>query len=574
MRWQFSIILAMSTFLVTLASGEVRTWIDKNGQRLSAEYVGFNNGSVVLKQGIRKYRVPLSTLSDEDQKYVQQKVTEAAKDAPATPNETTQPTGSKATTDPELLELLASIPKPSPVLSIKAERRTWTDNQRRQVTAKFVRVNEEGHVVLELSTAKLQVFPMNTFVRPDIEYIRALLEADSEVRLANAERQAIIDQITVPIPLQFDAMTWREWTDKNGNRIVASLNRVDERQNVYLALENRVTRNFQLSDFSPADLQYIRDEIVLGPDEKAIVDAIPRPSPDFFEQPEMRVWTDRVGNQRTARMSRVDMNGKIIFYYENRSQGGIDLAALSHKDLEYVRDYLENDGPAVIFPPGEFQPLTSTQEDDGERTWTDRKGVKLNGKLKERKGELVYFESGGKTLSFPYLGLSGNDQRLVSEEMNRRARERRASSAVASSSSSPSYPSQGYGSSNSNYGAGSYPDYGSSSGNSDYGSGGYTDYGSGSSSNYGSGGSGLTYEFHCPKCNASWTDNTPISSHSCASSGSSRSSGLSGSSRSRGSTSTSGSAMTAYGAGKVVGGVLMVVLLVGGLGFAVKLLAG
>lgn len=584
MRWKFVIAVTLLALSFTEAFGEVRTWIDKNGQRISAEYIGFKDGVVVLMQGVRRYRVPLSTLSDADQDYVRQKITEEAKKSTNPSDESSRPAGekSKPSADAEMLALLDSIPKPSSPLTMRAETRVWTDHQGRNVSAKFLRVNEEGAVVLQMTATKTQTVPLETFVRTDIEYIRALLEADAEVKRAKAERQAIIDQISIPTPTLFKATTWRDWTDKNGSQLVASFSRISQQQSIYLELETGLIRSFPLEDFSPADLQYIRDMLKVQPEEQAVIDSIPKPTPRLFEQPETRVWTDRGGNQRSARFTGVQESGSVTLRYETHSSTAVPIEALSRKDLEYVRDYVENDAPAVIFPLGEFQPLTSTQEADGERIWTDRRGVKLNGKLKDWKGDLVHFESGGKTLTFPYAGLSANDQKAVSEEIIRRSNERRASASVASNSS-PSYPSRGYGSSNypgygrnlnsgsgsssnSNYGSSSNSNYGSSS-NSNYGSSGYSDY---SSSDYSGYGGGLVYEFSCSRCGATWTDSSPISSHSCASSSSSRSSGLSGSSRSRAANRSSGSSMSAYGAGQVVGTVFLVVLTLGGVVFLVS----
>lgn len=180
MRWKSVIAITLLALSITEASGEVRTWIDKNGQRITAEYLGFKDGVVVLMQGVRKYRVPLSTLSDADQEFVRQKVTEEAEKAKTTPDDSSQPAGAKPKTsaDAELLALLDSIPKPTPKLFEQAGTRVWTDRSGNQRSARFAGVREDGSVTLRFETYSSSTVAIEALARKDLEYIRDYVEND------------------------------------------------------------------------------------------------------------------------------------------------------------------------------------------------------------------------------------------------------------------------------------------------------------------------------------------------------------------------------------------------------------
>jgi hypothetical protein len=161
--------LCLATALILLPTlvhaGESRSWTDRQGRQIEAEFVRVFNGTAILKQGTRILSVPLNNLSEADQAFVNN-------DGEAPPEEVAQPTPLDAPTAPE--------------------KRTWTDLNGNQIEATFVRLHA-SQVVLEAG-GRVKSLDIEKFTDDDHAYVKQLLVAQGDQGQADALDQYLANQ--------------------------------------------------------------------------------------------------------------------------------------------------------------------------------------------------------------------------------------------------------------------------------------------------------------------------------------------------------------------------------------------
>ncbi len=177
-----------------VAAAGKRTWTDRSGRQISAKFVRVHEGDVVLLRGGRVVKLPFSTLSDGDRKYVTEQLEDEGKPRSArsgakkglTPVEP-GPAGDESADDRPADDGPADDGPAeelgTPTASVD-EYRTWTDARARQVVAKFVRVTE-GNIVL-LKDGKEVSFPFVNFSKQDQRHVASLLRSRGQEYLIPA----------------------------------------------------------------------------------------------------------------------------------------------------------------------------------------------------------------------------------------------------------------------------------------------------------------------------------------------------------------------------------------------------
>jgi hypothetical protein len=133
--------------------------------------------------------------------------------------------------------------------------RTWTDNQGRQISAKFIRV-QGGVVVLQQGNKPVSI-PLSRLSKADQEFIREELEKQGKLPPASMPAGPTPQpEAVTPIPV---ASPVRTWTDIDGNELTANLAGVAG-ENVVLVKDGR-RLTFPLDHFVAADQEYIRKQL-------------------------------------------------------------------------------------------------------------------------------------------------------------------------------------------------------------------------------------------------------------------------------------------------------------------------
>ncbi len=77
MKLRNIIAIGILVGVCSLAAGEARIWTDQEGRTATAEFVGLEGETLILKKGARTIRVPLANFSAEDQEYVHTQIEKA-----------------------------------------------------------------------------------------------------------------------------------------------------------------------------------------------------------------------------------------------------------------------------------------------------------------------------------------------------------------------------------------------------------------------------------------------------------------------------------------------------------------
>ena len=174
--------------------------------------------------------------------------------------------------------------------------RTWTDNQGKQIKAKFVRVHQ-GNVVLSVGRRVITV-PFGNFSPEDQDYIRQELKAKGQEHLLPPAGQTggalpglrrgrsaggdeeLASELGSGQPAS-SVGQMRTWTDVRGRTIEAQLVGVSGDQVVLLKEGQRVM--CPLAGLSPMDQQYVRDQLAAR--REGVLTAEEQYGPGMEEEP-------------------------------------------------------------------------------------------------------------------------------------------------------------------------------------------------------------------------------------------------------------------------------------------------
>lgn len=137
-------------------------------------------------------------------------------------------------------------------------------------------------------------------------------------------------------------------------------------------------------------------------------------------------WTDLRGNKVTAAFEQVVEPGHVRLKPEGSAFArNFSLVNFVKADIDYIKATLKADLAAEVFPPGQYSPLTADQQSKGYRTWTDRKGVQINGKFETADRKDVTLEVDGKRTKFRLAGFGEEDRAWITAEVKRKEAEAR-----------------------------------------------------------------------------------------------------------------------------------------------------
>ncbi len=151
---------ALGLLLVLICSpagADVRSWTDRQGNTMRAEFVRVHEGRVVLKSGTQTKQVPLANLSQQDQDYVASQLNRKA--TRSGDDEGGQPV------------------------------RIWTDTKGNQVAASFVRMNDTQAMLAE--NGKPRPIGFAELSDRDQEHIKELLRSQGQEQQVSALEQHV-----------------------------------------------------------------------------------------------------------------------------------------------------------------------------------------------------------------------------------------------------------------------------------------------------------------------------------------------------------------------------------------------
>ncbi len=152
------------------------------------------------------------------------------------------------------------------------------------------------------------------------------------------------------------------------------------------------------------------------------------PSPELLQEEAARVWTDLRGNKVSAVYLELIAPAHAKLRTEDGQTDNFALVNFVREDIKYIEDAIAKDQTRDVFPEIEQEPLTTDQESDGFRTWTDRNGRTLLAKFERVSGKEVVLEVDGEDQSFQLVGLSDADRDWVDSELQRRKAQQAAQS--------------------------------------------------------------------------------------------------------------------------------------------------
>jgi hypothetical protein len=330
-----------------------RTWTNRDGKTVEADFVRIDGEQVVLLVGGKEARVPLASLSDGDQAYA--RLFNPATEPAAAPTENpfggggSEPAGSAlkptAPTDPSIPDLSKS--------------RKWTDRAGKSASGTLHSVSG-GTVYLKIGS-RLQTVSFAQLVAADQEAVRRYLEY-------------LGDGLKVP-PGEgdFPDQTLRTFRDANDRSVLAILRRVEAGGIVVLQLASR-TATFPLGKFSPSDQEHIREQVAaLGG-----ADLLP-------EDDAIRTWRDWRGRSFTAKldpaMALKSIGSTVHFKLTTGARKSLPFVALSEADRDFVRQLAVGAGGGTFLPERFAEPDTEIRywnQNDGATT-IEGKFVRVSG---------------------------------------------------------------------------------------------------------------------------------------------------------------------------------------------------
>ena len=222
--------------------------------------------------------------------------------------------------------------------AMNAHGRTWTDSQGNKTNAKFVRIHE-GMVVLLRGNTPLRL-PFESFSEEDQQYLREMMEAEGKGNLLpppNAEGE--------------DAATpTRTWTDRQGNRLVGRLIKV-EGANAYLQVGAHA-KPYPLNGFSPVDQEFIRNWMVRNP-------GAGMPAPNMPGTGSSRMTPDQVHAELVRRQQEAGKSG--------REQDESSPVPVHQHASSMTHGRGRDDGPGEQRRQREYDPAIIAQREAAER---------------------------------------------------------------------------------------------------------------------------------------------------------------------------------------------------------------
>jgi hypothetical protein len=141
----------------------------------------------------------------------------------------------------------------------------------------------------------------------------------------------------------------RTWTDTQGRTLEAKFVRLHE-GNVILLKGNKPV-SVPLSQFSPEDQEYIRQQTAKKPRNDAVEPLEKKPARrevKSADDAQVRTWTDIRGNQITARFA--GLSGANVILVEKGKRRSFPFVGFSQADQQYIRNELEAKGQGHLLP--------------------------------------------------------------------------------------------------------------------------------------------------------------------------------------------------------------------------------
>ncbi len=276
--------------------GATRTWKDRKGNEIKADYTGVLNGKVVLKAGSQRMRVSLSDLSLADRDYLvdlmlkrrqqdlllQLMAAENNKPVidpdrlPVKPANGAEGDGTNPPPiggyppvagnfppnvpvpnlplqQPAVETEMYGLPLPSPELLVEDQVRTWTNLTGLKVPARFDRVLAPGFLRLKQASGAAQEFAVVNFSQDDITYVKQVLAKD-------------FARPVFPEGSGFQSLTpeevekgYRVWTDRRDVPLVGKFEGVKDKSVVIE--KNGEKLEYPLAGLSENDRDWIKTEL-------------------------------------------------------------------------------------------------------------------------------------------------------------------------------------------------------------------------------------------------------------------------------------------------------------------------
>ncbi len=348
---QSKLLLAVLFAVIVGLAGTAaaRTWKDRTGRTLEADFVRLNGDKVVLSVNGRDVEVELSKLSDEDQEVARKLAAGDAPDEPADKPDTTRQDDEKE-----------PAPAPTRKLPDMTKPRKWTDRDGKSVNAIFS-ILIRDKVMLRSGTQSVQV-PYAEFCDDDQEIIRLHMES---------ERRGLS---VPPGPNDIADEQARYWKDRDDNQVRAILRRVEEEGQVVLQLDT-ATAPFSFTEFDAESQEYVRDKLAaLG--KEALLP----------KDESIREWTDWKGENFTAKLdptSSFKVLGTTVYFKSAGEKFTKNFNSLSESDRTYLMQLMETEGRPISQKPFAEPPTKA-------RTFTQkRNNSPLDAKFVEMAGTYV-----------------------------------------------------------------------------------------------------------------------------------------------------------------------------------------
>ncbi len=149
MRSLFIALFCGAVTLAPVSSLSARTWTDMAGRQIQAKFVRVVGDQVVLERAGRPLTIPLSTLSAQDQQYIQ-----------------SQTSGNKTTSSGITPSVIGEPEPDSNAGTPQSSGNTWTDRSGNQVTASLISFDGTT-AILETPDGQRADFPLVNFSDAD-----------------------------------------------------------------------------------------------------------------------------------------------------------------------------------------------------------------------------------------------------------------------------------------------------------------------------------------------------------------------------------------------------------------------
>ena len=149
--------------------------------------------------------------------------------------------------------------------------------------------------------------------------------------------------------------TARTWTNTEGRKLEATFVRLHE-GNVILLKGNKPV-SVALSQFSPEDQEYVRQQVAKKGKSQALEPSEEKPAPrkeKSADEAPVRTWRDIHGNQTTASLAGV--SGGNVILVEKGKRRLCPFFGFCAADQEYIRKELAAKGQGHLLPPGMAMP--------------------------------------------------------------------------------------------------------------------------------------------------------------------------------------------------------------------------